>query len=257
MKIKIAYPENDIYKPLIDKEKAKKFDFVDFYPCPENRCMELIHNGRVDVALMTPLGYAQGIKKGDFRVIPGPALAYAGKSDIVSIFLKENAKQIDKIAASHPDEFLIILSKIILAERFNIMPKLEKSNLNKDDILNEYNGAIFYGKADEGEVALDLFEEWLFSYEIPLPIAFWACRAEEKPQDIEQVLSDISTIKTSDKLKDINVMQLMDTRRAATLASWSNELKNAVEQTVELLYYHQIIDDIAKIKEYEDKENSV
>jgi predicted solute-binding protein len=253
MKIKIAYPDNNIFKPLVDHDKLREYKNFELYPCPEEKCMQLMHDGRVDIALMTPLGYAQGIKKGDFRVIPGPALAYAGKSDLVSLFLKQGAQNISRVASNNPSDYLTVLANIILSERFGQAAKLERSKDSKADILKKFDAAILYEGFGEDELAFDLGEEWLFSYEIPLPIAFWVCRVEEMPQDMEQILRSISTITSSKSLDEVNAMLLMENRGSICIADWNEEVKNAVKQTVELLYYHQQVDEIAKIKDYADE----
>ena len=74
MVLNIAIPENNIYDGFIpDKEEYEKLG-LKITRTTEQQCFNMLINNQVEVSLLTPYGYGQGMTKADFRIIPGTAL---------------------------------------------------------------------------------------------------------------------------------------------------------------------------------------
>ncbi len=251
MKINFAIPDNPIFDKLfINKDIIEKQEGIGIVPVPENRCHELLYTNRVDAAFISPVGYGKGIETGDFRVVNGPVLASYGYTGLASVHFRQDASGINKCATPTPDDFMMIAAKLLLAERYNVHPEMVKSDGKPEEMLKHSDAVIVWEKSCNQDLSLDVSEMWADSFNFPMVLGFWACHAEEYPPNIDKIVYNLAG-KELPHETDISEEDCPDKDLARTgklLHLWNDDIEYALDQTIHLLYYHQLVDDIAAIK---------
>ncbi|MDQ1266728.1 MAG: hypothetical protein QG635_1880, partial [Bacteroidota bacterium] len=192
MKIKLAFPDNPVFARLIKRKEeiCREYD-VEIYPVNEVQTSILMLQNRVDAAFLTPLGFGMGVTKIDYRIIPGMAFAAQGFTKLASVFFKKNLFTVEKCVSPHPDDFLTLIGKLLLAERYGIIVDLQKSSGSIEDML--VNADCVISRYLPGmEPAFDIGEEWSLTNDFPLPLGFWCVRAEEYPPKIIELINSLA-----------------------------------------------------------------
>ena len=252
MKTRIAIPVDEIFSGLIvnKEEVCKKYD-VRIFELDEDKCFELYLSNKADVILISPLTYGLNIGKSDSMIIPASALSLIGYTEIASIIFKKELKTFETIATQFPESYLFSISKLLLAERYDMLPKTLIVQGTESKLLENADSAFIRGKSKENFNSLDIGEEWYDTFEMPLPLAFWICKSEEYPEDIINILKELSNF---DKTKEINIFEEtgkyseLPVRQGIISCEFSKEFEEALAQVFHFLYYHQLIGDIPEIK---------
>lgn len=250
-----AIPDNITYSAILQNSKlaAEKYG-IKLITLPEGEIAKYMINNHVDAALMNPISYGKCVLKSDFRIVSGPALAAYGFTGMASIYFNSGLKSIEKYSSEFPDDFLFIISDILLKENYNIHADLGKSAGTIEQQL-ENSDAVFAKKESSlNERAMDITEEWSLAFDMPLPIAFWAVRNEEGPENIESIINDFAS---SELIDEEDIQDVLpdgmdpDMQRSGILFwKWSDEIKNSLDQTMQLLYFHQYLPEIPAAKIY-------
>jgi|GEM_PF-265733 len=251
MKIKIAIPDNPIYRELFFNADAVCKEFgVSLIRTTEREVAKLFENNRVDVAFLTPLDYGRGTRISDYRIVPANVYAVSGYSRIASTFFKSGLKTITSCGSPTPNDFIMSIGKILLAERYNIIVELvETESIKKDEILENYDSAMLWKKNFIDDTALDITEDWLDSYQIPLIMGSWVTRHEEEPEDLERILRlfESDSLHGSKTVTD-KPNEEYDPREGEILYTWNEEMEKAYDALLEILFYHQFTDEMATVK---------
>jgi hypothetical protein len=204
------------------------------------------------LALMSPYSYGLGVKQADYRIIPTYAASLVSYTGKASLYFNSGLSTIEKVGTGFPEDFIMRISKIILSERYELDVKLEKSKDILKDILLNYPAAIQYGR-EEDIFSMDISEDWFESFEIPLPVGFWVTRNEEEPEDVISFTNSFAL----DELPEEIPVKLYEKsgndeilREGSILTRWNSDIKSALEQTLELLYYHRLLPEIPAVKIY-------
>jgi hypothetical protein len=255
MNVNIAVPNNPVFSKLYSNtEFINNYDKISIFDVNEPEIFTLLYGERVDLALMTPLTYAQGIRKSDFRIIPGPALSVEGFGGLASIFFQKGLQSIDSCVSPTPDDYLIQMGRILLSEKFDIIVNLLKKKSSIDNLLNEFNSVIAWNDMEPKLDALDITEEWFDSFEAPMPLCFWVCKADSFPKDIEDIVKNLAISGLPDEEEIIFTNNSEDMtedyipRIGKYIWSWGSDSESILEQTLQLIYFHQLVEDIAAVK---------
>lgn len=251
MKIKIAIPDNPIYRELFFNADAvcKEFD-ISLIRTTEREVASLFETNRVDVAFLTPMDYGRGTRISDYRIVPANVYAVNGYSRIASIFFKPGLKTIASCGTPTPDDFIMSIGKILLAERYNIIVDLQKTKSDKkDEILAEFDSALLWKKNFADDTALDITEEWFDTYAMPLVMGAWVTRHEEEPKDLVRTLRlfESDALHGSKKVID-KPNEDYDPREGEVLYGWDEEIEKAYDALLEILFYHQLTNEMATVK---------
>jgi hypothetical protein len=248
--IRLAIPEKKIYEELLfNSEALGKASGIEIIRTSENECSRLMLNNLVNAALLTPIGYGKGMYKADYRIIPGTLFASEAYSSLASIFFKKDLRSIKKYGSNTPDDFIIIAGRLLLAEKYNLFPEFEQKDLSEPELIKSCETSIVWGGSKPGDTALDIGDEWYDLNDLILPIAFWVCRAEEHPENIMQIIENISTVNT-----EINITEELPpnkkhlARQGRLILKWNDDIERALEYTMHFLYYHQVFADIPAVK---------
>ncbi len=251
MKTKIAIPDNPIYDNLTEhiSDVCRELNF-EFFKVPETQLEKLFLTNRVDAALINPLIYARGITKGDFRIIPGPAMFAEGYTGLVSMYFNPGLSSIDNFTVPSKDDYLMIMAKLLLSERYGIFGELKESEDDSSNDLKNFDAAFVYGEAEHFR-SMDLTEDWTDQFNISLPLAFWAVRNDEEPIGIIEAVHRFAKplenpeihlkAKVSEGEEDFN-------RNGKIIFKWFDYLEKDVDDTLELLFMHQYSPEMATAK---------
>ena len=253
--MRLAIPNNIIYDKLVENvNQAQLPEPVEIFRVEESRCLDFLINNRVSAALLSPIGYGKELIRTDLRIIPGPMIALHGFTQTASIIFKKNLFTINKVISPFPDDFLMIIGKILLAERYNIFTKITK-NLDSNKLLSEdFDCIITYSKHEYSSSSLDISEDWHDTYQQPLPLGFWVCKAAETPENIEAILNSIAVPSLTEfQVIEENIHSSEhEARRGKIIYQWNEEIESALEHTFHILFYHQILNDIPGVKMLEE-----
>ena len=150
-------------------------------------------------ALLSPIDYAR--HGGDYRILPGVCVASSTRSGTIELFVKQDVRTIRTVAVDVRYTSEIVLSKIILAEKYSGLPG-ERLEVQFVPMMAELDAML--GKADAALVvnphprsktspplfSLDLVEGWNDLTNLPYVHGMWVGREEsERELFLPQVAS--------------------------------------------------------------------
>jgi predicted solute-binding protein len=252
MDIKIAIPKNEIALNLINNfENIKDRYNIILHKLDEEKCIELLKANRIDATILNPLSYGLFLTEPDIRIIPGPAYSAIGYTGLASINFKENLSQINSIAMPEKENFLITIGRLLLKEKFDIDPTVIKLNEKNEEAISKADAFITLGNSGNKSSSLDVTDEWFDAFEMPLPLAFWVCRAEEHPENIETIINELMTIKGQEEEhihEELEDKKDYSGREGTILWKWNDEIEKSLEQCMQFLFFHQIFPAIPAVK---------
>lgn len=254
MNIKLAIPKNLPLK--FKREKLERFvqeNGLEIYYVDEKESMEYFLSGKVDAALVNPLEYGRQVGRSDSVIIPYSAIYLDGYTEVASIIFQKELETFKSMATKDSDSFLFFASKILLAERYDMVLDVVLSQDSEEEMLEKADCAFIFGVSQSNFNSFDIGEEWYDTFEMPLPVAFWICRSEEHPEGIEKVILSFSDIAES---KSIGINERkkgkvdIPERKGKIETGFNAEFEEALAQTFHFLFYHQLIKDIPEVKIY-------
>ena len=249
--MRIAVPENKLFSKFTNNliSISEKND-IQIITASEKRCTELLHSNRVDIALLSPLGYGLGVNNVDYRIIPGPALATHGFTSIASIFFKPGLKNVTSCIAENPDDFIMIIGRLILEEKFDLLLNIGQNKGSVEELLKIADSAMAWQRHTPGDVSLDISDEWFDTYEMPLPLMFWVCHYDDTTEDYFRLIRSLfSTDNEFEELVIDDERISEDYIRSGKLTwVWDNDFEDALAETLSFLYFHQLLPEIPAIK---------
>ncbi|ROL59877.1 hypothetical protein D9V87_03745 [Bacteroidetes/Chlorobi group bacterium MS-B_bin-24] len=247
--IRLAFPDNPVYKPLFEgSEKYCLGNEVRCYRLSETQCSDYMLRNLVDAAFLSPLGYGKGVKVADYRIIPGPMMVSENYTGLATIYFKQGLENVNTIYSPTPDDFMMLLGQLVLNEKFGIDAKIKKMTGSKSDILLNYDSAIIWGKAESGDISLDVSEEWFDLVEEPLPLGFWVCRAESYPPKIQEIVSSFASAQLAKTEEILDSSSKYSERKGKIYWHWEPELEGAFESVLLFLYLHQMLSELPAVK---------
>lgn len=252
MKIRLAVPLDKITHKFHIGYNKNQFPDVELFKLPSHNVRDLLYSNRVEAALIDPFTYGNGLKKGDFRIITDFVLSATSYTELMSIYFNSGIETFKTLAVPEDNEFLVYAAKILLAERYGMLPKLITESGKAEDLLKKYDAAMIYG-ADKKQIGMDVTEDWTDLFGIPFPMNFWVVRANEHPENIREILNKIAAEDIKNEI-DISNNDENDLRSGFFSYQWHEQVELGLENTLDLLYYHKYIDEIPDIKIFREKE---
>ncbi|MBM2816881.1 MAG: hypothetical protein HW421_3643 [Ignavibacteria bacterium] len=251
-KINIGVPDNPVYSALHDRAKDYCAEHnINLIKLPESKIAEYMLNSRLDAALLSPYGYGMAVGKADYRIIPTYCLALQDFTSEASIYFNAGLKNILSCVSPEPDDFIIVIGKILLAERYGIVLNIGKVQGSPEELLKVADAAICWTGSAHEDNALDISEEWFATYETPLPLAFWVVRADEEPENIEEIINSLCEENLPDSIDvfDSGILHRNQFDRSGKIIyRYDGLVHEALEGTLELLYYQQLLPEIPEVK---------
>ncbi len=140
-----------------------------------------LNAGKLDVALIPSIAYAKNSPT--LRIVPDCGIIAHGAVNSIRLYFNKDLKSIRSVALDISSMTSVVLTKIILAERYEMKPEfiaaepdLEKMLASADAALVIGDTALFKTQSVGGNY-LDLAEEWYDMTGLPFVFAVWAGRA--------------------------------------------------------------------------------
>lgn len=240
--MKIAIPDAALYAPLSAHAEAvcaeRGWSLV---RAPIEQCGRLLLSHAVDAALVSPLGYGRGVGSVDYRIVPGPAIMLHDFTNVAGITFAAGATAIRSVASQTPEEFLVTMGMLILAEKLDAELSMNPSAQNADCTID---------LAVPGVTAMmDVSEEWADLTDAPLPVALWACRIEA---DLDAMAVAVGAM--ADAMQERPVSEMLSTsddhvpREGRITYRWNDDSEEALAAVLDLLFFHQILREIPAVK---------
>lgn len=251
-----AVPSGDIFSPLVARSGEHRI----ITAANENECAALLKNHRADAALISPLHYGIAATEVDYRLVPATGIFLEGYTDIASIWLKSGLSQFPRFVSSAPDDFIVTVGRVLLAERYGLRPECiyASADMLSSEFLRE-GCAIGYRGDIVAIPSLDITEDWLDSFETSLPVAVWTCRQDDDiPNDLPDIIRGLAI---EDIAVDIPMVEHIcgdsDYKREVLRSGiiyrqWKDSSIEDFETVLDLLYYHQYLSVIPEAKFWKD-----
>jgi chorismate dehydratase len=175
-------------RPLVFGLEARPDLFEVRFDVPA-QCAALLHENRIDLGLIPAIEYLRG----EYRMVPGVAIASDGPVASVAVFSRVPVEQIARLALDISSRTSVALTRILCARRWHIAPKLMPAEPDIRAMLSRADAALIIGDpaltidADSlGVVKIDLGSEWQALTGLPFVYAAWTGRdAACGPEHVE------------------------------------------------------------------------
>lgn len=164
-------------RPLIFGLASRPDLFTLHFDVP-SRCASLLHDGAVDLAMLSAIEYT---RRPDYRIVHDIAVASRGRVVSVALFTTRRVADIQSIALDSSSRTAAALLRILCAERFLIEPEFVTMRPDLQAMLETCDAALLIGDAalfaeHDGAEKIDLGEEWTGMTGLPFIWSFWAGR---------------------------------------------------------------------------------
>jgi chorismate dehydratase len=227
---------------------------------PARNALRLREHG-LDAVLLSPVDY--GRESSTYRVVPGIAVSSQSANGAVTLYFREGLHKITTLAADPALTSEIILAKIILAEEFDVTPKIVPFQGPLDVMLGKADAALLAGDASLREAnvrrnVVDLVEAWTELAELPFVHYFWCAREEDlTEQDVGALqlareegmalFDEIASEASAHALSSIPIATLK-----AHLETFSydfpEEAQEGLKEFLRYAYYHGVLPDVPDVR---------
>lgn len=213
-------------------------------------------------AFLSPVDYAR--ESSDYRIIPNIAVSSRMASDTIVLHFKEGPHTVKTIAVNPTSTSEIVLTSILLSERFDVRPKIVPAIGSFDQMLRSADAVLLVGndalaQAQGHQARLDLVEEWIDMTDLPYVHGFWCVRETELTKaDVARIqLACENGIKSLEKI--VRTETAKQSRHSAeTLKQYleafsftfTDEEEESVKEFLHYAYYHGMLPDVADLHFY-------
>lgn len=177
-------------KPLVFGLEARPDLFTVRFDVPA-QCAALLHESRIDLGLIPAIEYLRG----EYRIVPGVAIASDGAVASVAVFSKVPVERIASIAMDISSRTSVALTRVLCAQRWGIAPKFLPAEPDLRSMLARSDAALIIGDAAltidytaAGLNKIDLGSEWKEFTGLPFVYAMWCGRdAACRPEHVEEL----------------------------------------------------------------------
>ena len=149
-------------------------------------CADRLADGRADIGIVPSVE----LNRQNLRVIPGTGIACDGPVRSILLISKVPFEHIRTLATDASSRTSVALSRIVLAKKYGVEPRLFSERPHLGSMLEHCDAALIIGDAalvlDPADLpfhVLDLGTEWTTMTGLPMVFAVWAARAEVPVQD--------------------------------------------------------------------------
>ncbi|MGO9481697.1 MAG: menaquinone biosynthetic enzyme MqnA/MqnD family protein [Candidatus Kryptoniota bacterium] len=175
-------------RPLIYGIERNLFphDFQLTKGIPSALAVEL-NAGKLDVALIPSIAYAKNSP--ELCIVPECGIIAHDAVNSIRLYFNKNLKSIRSVAVDISSMTSVVLTKIILAEKFEVKPDLIAARPDVDKMLASADAALVIGDSALFQTGLadrnylDLAEEWNDMTGLPFVFAVWAGKEKTLTQD--------------------------------------------------------------------------
>jgi chorismate dehydratase len=248
----LGIPPQLITKPLTQTLRTN----ASFQLVEESRpnIAKQLHEQELSAALVSPFEYAK--ESSDYRIVPNIAVASSVGGIIVRF--REGVKTIRSLAVDPTYASEIILTKIILAESFDIEPQIVPMMATQEVMLQKADAALVVGDESfriQMANVIDVVEEWNEMTGLPFVHALWCGRENSLAKEEIALFQDAQT-KGVAGIADLAMQYPLSERDAVRkhLQSFTYALdeqdREGLGEFMKYLFYHGILPDVAELNFY-------
>lgn len=143
-------------------------------------CADQLRRGEVDAGLISSIEY---LRIPALRIVPGLCIASPKRVRSVVVLSKVPPEEICSLALDTSSRTSVVLSQILLRERYGAQPAIADMGPDLAAMLAEHDAALLIGDPAmrarrEGLLVLDLAEEWHTWTGLPFVFALWTVRRD-------------------------------------------------------------------------------
>ncbi len=259
--MRIAIPSHPFFAPLIqqiDEVAARAGHTV--RRGSEDECARWIRTNQVDMALLSPLGYGQGVINSDYRIIPSMFCLLRGWTNTCRIVFAPNRGDVHSVVSSTPTDFIVQAAHIVLDEQYSIEVQIESATGTTSSLLESHDAVISWVDDADMPAGLDVSEEWDLAFGYSLPLAVWTIRSEfalDAGADQEAFRDSLIALTKEIAGGDIPALALIhedlpiadtESRQGEIDFEWNDSSEATLDQTLQMLYYRQLLPEIPAVK---------
>jgi hypothetical protein len=253
MSLTVAIPQTPLLKPLVERAEAVcTMRGMRLRVGSEQQCATWLATNAVELALLTPLGYAAESFKTDYRIIPATGLMLEGFTNTASLYLKPSAEELERCGAVHAEDFLMKIGAAVLGEKFDTPTTLQPVAASEvaSEPFSNYEVLLDYGFNAAHSIVLDLSDEWTDYTQQPLPVAFWVCRPDGIPEDIADIVTAMARADLPEEEQVVEREHNGTTaERSGTIRwRWTADSESVLQTVIEMLFYWQFVGAISAVK---------
>jgi chorismate dehydratase len=149
-------------------------------------CSDQLRKGEVDAGLISSIEY---LRIPNLKIVPGLCIASPKRVRSVVILSKVPPESIQSLALDVSSRTSVVLSQILLRERYGTRPRVDEMPPNIETMLSEHDAALMIGDQAmrinrQGLMVLDLAEEWHTWTGLPFVFALWAVSSDAPILDL-------------------------------------------------------------------------
>ena len=151
-----------------------------------SECADRLTDGRADIGIVPSVE----LIRQKLKIIEGTGIACDGPVRSILLISKVPFEEIRTLATDSSSRTSVMLSRIVLAKRYGVEPRLSSQKPHLAMMLEASDAALIIGDAalalDPARLpfhVLDLGSEWTAMTGLPMVFAVWAARAALPPQD--------------------------------------------------------------------------
>ncbi len=237
--MKIAYTKNEISELILRDNIGVNSD-INLINIEQDEIVKKLSNGLIEAALVDPITYSKLKKNNDVRIIPCSVLFLEDYTNTLGLNITSESSELNKLSLPFKSDYLYQISKLLLAERYQITIMDVPSMGGSEIVVNN-------------ELAtLDISEDWYESFKLKLPLLFWVVKFDDGKVLVEDYVNLFNSI----SLTQDEVFSTDDqTRQGRIIRRWDNECEESLDETLELLFYHNLVDELFCSKLYSNDED--
>ena len=157
-----------------------------------SRLADALSNGQLDVALIPSIEY---FRRPGYEVISDACVAARGEVLSVKLYCRVHPGQIRTLALDEGSRTSAALTKVILAERYGVIPKTEPLRMESATTDSSADAVLLIGdramhSPEESFVeVMDLGQFWYDWTGLPFVFAMWVARREVNTEGVDEALS--------------------------------------------------------------------
>ena len=168
---------------MLHGDQQELFDLSFAIPA---ECADRLADGRADIGIVPSVE----LNRQKLEIIPGTGIACEGPVRSILLISKVPFQEIRTLATDSSSRTSVELSRIVLAKKYGVQPRLHSERPHLGSMLEHSDAALIIGDAalvlDPADLpfhVLDLGAEWTGMTGLPMVFAVWASRAEFAAQD--------------------------------------------------------------------------
>ncbi len=157
-------------------------------------CADRLADGRADIGIVPSVE----LNRQKLEIIRGTGIACNGPVRSILLISKVPFEEVRTLATDSSSRTSVALSRIVLAKKYGVEPRLYSQRPHLGSMLEEFDAALIIGDAalvlDPADLpfhVLDLGDEWTGMTGLPMVFAVWAARAEAPSQNPAPFLASL------------------------------------------------------------------